>query len=254
MRPFLKPFARRPASALRAHLQSVALIGLVACGLGACTNPRADVALTTGSIDLDGYRSRHPIVLAESAETMDIPVGAQSGLLTPRMAHTVTVFAAGARARGARSITIMVPSGSANEAAARRLAQEVASALAAGGMPRTAITRSRYDVGNPEADAPVRIAYPRIKAMLTHRCGNWPDAVGGGNFENTDDWEFGCSTQANLAAMVANPEDLVTPTGEDPADGTRRTTIIGKYREGTQTKAETGAKGTSIADSVQGGS
>jgi pilus assembly protein CpaD len=99
----------------------------------------------------------------------------------------------------------------------------------------------------------VRIAYARLKAMVTHRCGVWPDAVGGGNFENRDDWELGCATQSNLAAMVANPEDLVTPAGEDPADGTRRTTIITKYRAGTQTKAETGAKGTAIADGVQGG-
>jgi pilus assembly protein CpaD len=229
------------------------IIGLMAAGLSACTNPRAQDALTTGSIDLDGYRTRHPIVLAESAETLDIPVGSQSSTLTQRMAHTVSVFAADARRHGASGLTILVPTGSANAAAASKLAQQVAVAIAQSGVPRAAITRSRYEVQDPNANAPVRIAYARMKAMVTHTCGHWPDAIGGGNFENKDDWELGCATQTNLAAMVVNPEDLVTPTGEDPVDGTRRTTIITKYRAGTQTKADTGAKATSIADEVQGG-
>ncbi len=240
----------RPAPRSRLHLAST--MCMAALMLGACANTKTEDALATGSINMDGYRTRHPIVLAESAETIDIPVGAQVGVLTPRMAHTVTVFAAGARASGARNITIMVPSGSGNEAAANRIAQQVAGALVQGGMTRGAIARSTYPVDDPSADAPIRVAYSRIKAMLTHRCGVWPDQAVT-NQQNNDDWEFGCSTQANIAAMAANPEDLVTPTGEDPVDGTRQTKVILKYRDGTQTKADTGAKGASIADSVQGG-
>jgi pilus assembly protein CpaD len=256
---FLTHFAKRlPARPYqdglsRPHLGALAALGLVAFGLGACANPRTEDALVTGSTDLDGYRTRHPIVLAESAETLDIPVGGQSAVLTARMAHTVTVFAQDARRHGANGITILLPSGSANEVAARRLTQQVAGALAEGGFARSAISRTRYQVGDATADAPVRIAYSRVKAMVMHRCGVWPDPIGGGNPQNNDDWELGCASQTNLAAMVVNPEDLVTPTGEDPVDGTRRTNIITKYRAGTQTKADTGAKGAAIADSVQGG-
>jgi pilus assembly protein CpaD len=225
----------------------------LALSLGACTNPRTTDSLRTGSIDQDGYRTRHPIVLAESAETLDIPVGQQASVLPGRMAHTVTVFAQDARQRGTTRITILVPSGSQNAAAANVISGQVAAALAQGGFPRNAISRSFYEVADGSVDAPVRIAYSRIKAMLTHRCGVWPAQVATQNPENQDDWDFGCATQNNIAAMVANPEDLVTPTGEDPVDGTRRTKIITKYRDGTQTKAETGAKGANVADGVQGG-
>ena len=191
--------------------------------------------------------------MAESAETLDIPVGQQASSLTPRMAHTVSIFATEARRRGTAGITILIPAGSRNEAAAHRVAGQVATALQAGGFQRGAIARIAYSVADEDADAPLRVAYARVKAMVPHRCGTWPDPIGAGNPQNDDDWELGCATQSNLAAMVANPEDLVTPTGEDPADGTRRTMVITKYRAGTPTKADTGAKGTSIADTVQGG-
>jgi pilus assembly protein CpaD len=51
-------------------------------------------------------------------------------------------------------------------------------------------------------------------------------------FENQPDWNLGCASQRNLAAMVANPSDLVQPRGETPAYAMRRTTVIEKYREG----------------------
>ena len=40
---------------------------------------------------------------------------------------------------------------------------------------------------------------------------------------------FGCAQQQNLAAMVANPADLVRPQPMTPADGGRRADVIKKY-------------------------
>jgi pilus assembly protein CpaD len=45
-------------------------------------------------------------------------------------------------------------------------------------------------------------------------------------------WNFGCATQRNLAAMVANPSDLVQPRGETPAYSARRSVALEKYRKG----------------------
>ena len=230
----------------------IARIGLIAAALGGCANMKTEPTIV-GSVPTDGYKHRHPIVLQEAAETIDLPVGSQSGILSERMAHTVTLFAQEARRRGATGVTIMVPSGSANETTAYRMARQVAMAVERGGIARTAINRAPYQVEDPSADAPIRVAYARIKALVPHRCGRWPDAVATGKLSNEDDWEFGCATQTNIAAMVADPSDLVTPVGLDPADGDRRTKILTNYRAGTQTKAETGAKAQTIADSVNGG-
>ncbi|MDR3494266.1 MAG: CpaD family pilus assembly protein [Ancalomicrobiaceae bacterium] len=243
-------FGRSPVGR---RLTLLAAVAASALALAGCANNFKTEPTVTGSLLNDGYRTRHPIVLTESAETLDVPVGSQSGVLTVRMAHTITLFAADSRRRGATRVTILMPSGSANQAAAYRMSAQIVTALASGGIPKTAISRVPYQVSATAADAPIRIAYPRVKAMLTHPCGRWPDLVATDKFDNQDDFEFGCSTQANIAAMAADPTDLVTPAGMDPADGTRRATVIGKYERGEQTKANDGAKIQAIADSVTGG-
>ncbi len=61
-------------------------------------------------------------------------------------------------------------------------------------------------------------------------CGQWNedilDTTQNRNYEN-----FGCATQKNLAAMVANPEDLLGPRGESEIDATRRTNVINDWRD-----------------------
>lgn len=223
--------AGRPVRRLAPAVLTAAAIALAGCA------SRSTEPSITGSVPNDGYRQRHPIVLTESAETLDVPVGSQSGRLDAAMADTIAIFGRTARERGARSVTVLVPSGSGNETAARAMAQSVRGALQRGGVPAQAITVSPYGVDQTAADAPIRLAYARVVAEVPHACGTWPDQVVGQS-DNTDYYNFGCAYQANMAAMVANPSDLVTPQGMPPADATRRTTVIRKYREGTQTKSE----------------
>jgi pilus assembly protein CpaD len=60
---------------------------------------------------------------------------------------------------------------------------------------------------------------------------------------------FGCATQHNLAAMVADPRDLVAPRRVDAADAQRRMTVLDKYRKGQTTPAEkTAAQSGTVAD------
>ena len=41
---------------------------------------------------------------------------------------------------------------------------------------------------------------------------------------------FGCAHQQNIAAVVANPNDLVTPRTETPSDAARKSQIFTDYR------------------------
>ena len=50
--------------------------------------------------------------------------------------------------------------------------------------------------------------------------------------ENREYWNLGCANQRNLAAMVANPADLMQPRGESPSYTPRRTVALEKYRAG----------------------
>ena len=42
---------------------------------------------------------------------------------------------------------------------------------------------------------------------------------------------------ANIAAQIANPQDLLRPRDMTPADAQRRATVLGKYRAGEVTSS-----------------
>jgi pilus assembly protein CpaD len=50
--------------------------------------------------------------------------------------------------------------------------------------------------------------------------------------DNPSPVNFGCATQNNLAAMVADPADLVMPRTMTASDAQRRGTVFEKYRKG----------------------
>jgi pilus assembly protein CpaD len=54
-------------------------------------------------------------------------------------------------------------------------------------------------------------------------------------FENKDYYNYGCSYQRNMAAMIDNPSDLEQPRSETPSYTTRRTAAFEKYRKGNPT-------------------
>ena len=81
---------------------------------------------------------------------------------------------------------------------------------------------ARFIVGRYVAEAPP--------------CGNWSSNLShtAGNVLPPN---FGCATQHNFAAMVADPRDLVAPDTTGQADAQRRLTVLQKYRAGEATPA-----------------
>ena len=82
-------------------------------------------------------------------------------------------------------------------------------------------------------------------------CGDWPEDMT--ETANNEAYaNFGCSQQNNIAAMVANPEDLVRPSATTPSDPMRRTVIFDKYRTGEAvSSAEEKKQQVKISDVVQ---
>jgi pilus assembly protein CpaD len=97
----------------------------------------------------------------------------------------------------------------------------------------------RYHPEDPHLMAAIRLSYPRMKAQAGP-CGLWPDDIGPsiknpGYLENRQYYNFGCAYQRNMAAMVANPSDLVQPRPETPPYTIRRSEGFDKYRKGQTT-------------------
>jgi pilus assembly protein CpaD len=239
-----------PASALPRRLLIGLGVVLVSAAASGCAQPREPDM--TSSISVDGFRTRHPIVVEEGQETLDVPVGPHGARLGSALGSVVEGFGRSARLAGASGIVMMVPSGSANEAAAYRASHEITAALVRAGFAAHAVEKRPY-LAEPVNDAaPIRLSYPRMVAHVPHQCGQWPNQALGDN-SNADYWNFGCATQANFAAMVANPTDLVAPPEIGAPDATRRSKVLSKYRKGEKTVSDFGLPSPGVS-SVGGGS
>ncbi len=114
-----------------------------------------------------------------------------------------------------------------------------APAIYAARLEALGIPRARILVGNddqPGAADDVRITYIRYRAQ-SPECGDWSFNQ---NFTLTNKTppNFGCATQHNLAAMVSDPRDLLTPEATGEADAQRRLSVLDKYRKGQPTPAQ----------------
>jgi pilus assembly protein CpaD len=208
-------------------------LALTAVLLGGCYADRE----ITGSTGPDSYEDRHPIVVTEGDATLDLPVGQGPGGLTNRQRRELAAFAASWGKSGRGVVMMQLPHGGPSDKASAYVAPEIRTVLTAYGVPASGIVVRRYAAPPGDAAAPVRLTFPRLVAKVPHPCGLWPDDMGtGGGFAevaaNREYYNFGCATQQNLAAMVADPEDLLRPRPSDPIYAPRRQTVVEKYRKG----------------------
>ncbi len=224
----------------RARLAGVAV--LAALILTGCKQTE----VITGTLPTDGYRTRYPIVITEAAETLDIPLGSGAGGLSQATRDRVRAFAADAAERGTGSLVVMTPSGSGNTTVAAYVARDIRRQLEAGGLPSALIEMRTYQVDDPSANAPLRLAYTRIKAV-TEPCGRWAGSILPDPNRDDAGENFGCSSQSNLAAMVAEPTDLIAPRASTSSSAARRTAMMDAWRQGKLTPGTYKTGSTSAA-------
>ncbi|HMF66454.1 MAG TPA: CpaD family pilus assembly protein, partial [Phyllobacterium sp.] len=135
--------------------------------------------------------------------------------------------AANYRANGSGVIHILIPDGSPNERAAAKLRGDIAATLRKNGVKPFNISSERYRAG-PEESAPIRLSYSAMTAS-TNTCGQWPKDILE-TAENRHYANFGCASQNNFAAQLANPADLLGPRATSPIDAERRIVVIEDYR------------------------
>lgn len=211
--------------------------------LGACAGKR-DLAESGVPVDV---RERHPIVLRDAPRSLDVFVGRAGGGLDDRQAEDVAEFAREYRRSGKGGLVAQVPTGTRREMAAHDTLNGIRSALARGGVSAAALSVRTYPVADANLASPIRLTFASLQARLPHDCGQWPGDLGVSSWtsdmSNEPYWNFGCSSQATLAAQVADPIDLVRARGEGRPDIAKRMGAIAKIREGkdpsTQYRQET---------------
>lgn len=220
------PFVSRAAAR---SLSMIVAAGTLAALAGCASYQRDHVVV--GSVP-DDYRTRHPIIVTDSEEVRDILVPVKASRLDQRGQQVVRALGYSFRASGARSILIMIPSGSANEHAARKSAHHAVELLQRLRIKPSEITIRHYNAGGHGEAATLRLAYTSLKADVASDCGQWGEDLIDTD-ENVNYANFGCASQNNLAQMIANPADLLEPRGMTEIDSTKRTNVITEWRETT---------------------
>lgn len=134
-------------------------------------------------------------------------------------------------AQSASEIVVEAPYGAAEPAA--RMAWTVHDSLQRLGVPSERIRVVSYMA--PDPAAPVLVGFETVRAVQP-RCGTaWGSLTRTG--DNMSASNFGCAVNANLAAQIANPRDIVSPRDMAPVDADRRSVVIRNYRAGAATSA-----------------
>jgi pilus assembly protein CpaD len=186
---------------------------------GSCAAPN-DSGLVADGV------ANHPITVEPSSKALSIAFAGPNSGLSPQDEARVDDFVADYLARGHGAISISVPQGPGSNDTVTWFGEHFAEM----GVPRSRILVGTHDGGGVELGYVSYVAH-------TDECGDWSVNVAD-TASNLPMPNFGCATQHNLAAMVADPRDLVAPRAMTDADAKRRAIVTDKYEKGQITGAD----------------
>lgn len=182
----------------------------------------------------------HPVSVTphyvETAFAVPAPDAGLAPVESTRLGELVSAYLD----HGHGSIAVSVPDGPDASAVIAYFGEKLAS---------LGISRGQILVGTyaGENGAPVKISYLDYTADSS-RCGDWSNNVAYTQSNRPMD-NFGCATQHNLAAQVADPRDLTTPRDASAANAARRASVMDKYEKGSATSsAKSGSDAAKISD------
>jgi pilus assembly protein CpaD len=165
----------------------------------------------------------HPITVEPTYQSVKFPFSVSNAGLMPDDAAKFDAFVSEYMERGNGAITVTVPAGSYANATISYFGERLADM----GVPRSRVLVGTRD---NDGDGRVELGFVGYGAHVD-RCGDWSENLSATG-DNQPMPNFGCAVQNNIAAMVADPRDLVQPRTMGDADATRRRTMLGHYEKG----------------------
>ena len=201
------------------------LIGLLTLGVAACAKP-VDPTMTS-SVSTD-YRKTHPILVAENERKLHLIVASDDKSLPFPDQRRVIEFAEDFLSSGAHVLTVFKPHGANNQHGVENVLPGVLRHLKSAGVKGHHVKVQTYQLRHEDEAGAIHLSYRALTASV-HECGMWEEDILQ-TFENRNYQNFGCATQANFAAQIADPKDLVTPRAQSPVDAEQRSNVIQTYK------------------------
>ena len=187
---------------------------------------------------------RHAISFSERSSAMLVEVPSGGPGLSPDQEIDVHRFIARYKSEGMGRLKVSSAATPRDGAATQRSLAGIRALIQEAGISPRAIEVSRHRSGAGPSQG-VRLSYERPVAVPPV-CQEWNEDLGP-NHERVHFPNFGCSTQHNIAVMVANPRDLIEPQPEDPRLGERRGATWAEYTK--QSGSASPAGGAAAAQS-----
>ena len=210
----------------------------------------ASLALGGCMTDMDYYEigspyapnspaERYPIAVTDARVSVEIPVHKNMSRLPADVRADVQRFLSEFRSSGTGHLVIVKPRRARHRTSMAVAISEIRTMISAAGINPHAVVYKNYPKGAAGTTAPITLAFESFVA-IPPECGDWSQNLAV-TYSNEAHPNFGCAAQHNLAAMVANPNDLITPRAMTPKHTGRRDVVIEQYRVGAGTEADTSA-------------
>lgn len=204
---------------------------------GSCAGPEHNPGGTFEDGDVN-----HPITVEPSYKSLKLSYS--PGGLSSTDAALLQAFVRDYNEHGNGSIAVSAPANEDSRGAVTWFADQI-NAL---GVSRDHILVATH--GAPASDMRVEINYVAYQAH-TAECGDWSEDLAY-TLDNTTPKNFGCSVQHNIAAMVSDPRDLMSPRPMDGSDANRRAAVVGHYEKGEATQSAKHTTDASVEQSAPG--
>lgn len=210
--------------------------------LAGCATPSGPQAMLTSGTSLDAWQREVKVV----AEPQDIRLAPHETGLSVNQANALEGFVGDWMRAEARDIVVRAADTGPAARGSNRVAWDARDRLVSLGVPAGKIRMMAYD-GEGDAKAPVVISFNRYAAEVP-QCGAWQNLSHSNDNRAYDN--FGCALTANMAAQVANPQDLISPRDTQPAEGGARETMYEKFRKGEATGSARDEKASGTVSQV----
>ncbi len=223
--------------ASKPHLAFLAL-GASLLTLGGC----ASVAPSAISPEeLQGTAlSRNEIGVQKRTEFLEIAINPEASELSASERVRIRNFVSAYAQSGHGPLILSLPQASSNPQLAVTALSEARAIAWEKGVEYDELSGTAHGAGETMSQ-PLILAYQAYDAVapecLQKSALDFADVASNNTMPT-----LGCSVRTNLAAMIADPADLLGNRALDPGDADRREVILAKFREGVTTGAERAAQ------------
>lgn len=213
--------------------KTILVLGASLLGLGACAS-HAPTAISAEYLQGTAL-TRNEVGVAKRTEFLEVSISPQASELSDGDRARIRSFVGAYAQRGHGPLVMSLPEASANPQLAVTAIAEARAIAWEKGIQYDEISGTSHGAGEAYSQ-PIILAF-QVYDAVAPECASKSEHDFGDVASNNNLPTLGCSVRTNLAAMIADPADLLGNRPLGASDMVRREVILEKFRKGESTGA-----------------